>query len=344
MVVKCLKGCPFNLRFSNRSGSDCWQVGSFTELHKNCYRADKNRQAKPENLAKMFMPTLRHTPEMKTKGLIDECKLRLGVHLSKDQAYRAKKRAIEMIQGAANEQYSHLRSYAEELRRSNPNSTVIIQCDTSDVGPVFERIYVCLEACKAAFAYTCRPLIGLDACFLKAQHGGQLMAAVGKDGNNQMIPIAYAVVEAETRDSWQWFLNLLLEDLNSIQQRDWGFISDQQKGLEIAIQNISGDVEHGFCVNHLYANWKKNHPGAEMKEILWLAARATTVPDWQRAMQRMKDLDEKTWTDMMKHPASKWTRSAYRTNTQCDLQVNNMSEAFNKTILDIHDKPYHHIA
>jgi hypothetical protein len=154
-----------------------------------------------------------------------------------------------------------------------------------------------------------------------------------------MIPIAYAVVEAETRDSWQWFLNLLLEDLNSIQQRDWAFISDHQKGLEIAIQNISADVEHRFCVNHLYANWKKNHPGAEMKEILWLAARATTVPDWQRAMQRMKDLDEKAWTDIMKHPASKWTRSAYRTNTQCDLQVNNMCEAFNKTILDIRDKP-----
>jgi len=115
---------------------------------------------------------------------------------------------------------------------------------------------------QVAFAYTCRPLIGLDACFLKGQLGGQLMAAVGKDENNQMIPIAYAVVEAETRDSWQWFLNLLLEDLNSTQQRDWAFISDQQKGLEIAIHNISADVEHRFCVNHLYANWKKNHLGA----------------------------------------------------------------------------------
>jgi len=49
MVVKCLKGCPFNLRFSNRSVSDCWQVGSFTELHNNCYKADKNKQAKTKN-------------------------------------------------------------------------------------------------------------------------------------------------------------------------------------------------------------------------------------------------------------------------------------------------------
>jgi hypothetical protein len=89
---------------------------------------------------------------MKPKALIVECKQKWGVQLSRDQAYRAKKRAIEMLQGAASEQYSHLRSYAEELRRSNRNSTVIIQWDTSENGLIFERIYVCLEACKAAFA------------------------------------------------------------------------------------------------------------------------------------------------------------------------------------------------
>lgn len=86
-----------------------------------------------------------------------------------------------------------------------------------------------MEACKAAFTYTCRPLIGLDACFLKGEYGGQLIAAVGKDGNDQIYPIAYAVVESETRDSWKWFLDLLLEDLNSILPRSYGFISDQQK-------------------------------------------------------------------------------------------------------------------
>lgn len=106
---------------------------------------------------------------------------------------------------------------------------MIIKCDESDGGPVFERIYICLEACKAAFATTCRPLIDLDACFLKGEHGGQLMAAVGKDGNNQMMPIAYVVVESETRDSWKWFFELLLEDLNQILPNQYAFISDQQK-------------------------------------------------------------------------------------------------------------------
>lgn len=39
---------------------------------------------------------------------------------------------------------------------------------------------------------------------------------VGKDENNQMFPIAYVVVEAETKGSWEWFLDLLLKDLNDM--------------------------------------------------------------------------------------------------------------------------------
>lgn len=96
-------------------------------------------------------------------------------------------------------------------------------------GPVFQRMYNCFNACKTAFVTTCRPLIGLDGCFLKGVYGGQLLSAVGKDGNNQMIPIAFAIVEAETKDSWTWFLNLLMEDLNRIETKKWAFILDQQK-------------------------------------------------------------------------------------------------------------------
>jgi hypothetical protein len=166
---------------------------------------------------------------MKPSGLIALAIDKWGVKLSHDQAYRAKRKAIQLIQGAGREQFSHLRTYADELINSNPNKTVIIQCVDSNSGPMFERMYVCLEACKSAFSYTCRPLIGLDACFFKGDYGGQLMAAVGKDGNNQIFPIAYAVVEAETKNSWQWFIKLLLEDLQSISQKPYAFISDQQK-------------------------------------------------------------------------------------------------------------------
>jgi len=48
---------------------------------------------------------------------------------------------------------------------------------------------------------SCRPIIGLDGCFLKGEYGGELLTAVGRDKNDQMLPIAYVVVEVENKDS-----------------------------------------------------------------------------------------------------------------------------------------------
>lgn len=38
-------------------------------------------------------------------------------------------------------------------------------------------------------------------------------------------------MEAETEDSWSWFIGLLLEDLDLLDGRGWVFMSDQQKVL-----------------------------------------------------------------------------------------------------------------
>ena len=93
--------------------------------------------------------------------------------------------------------------------------------------PYFERIYICLKGYKKGFLARCRPIIGLDACHLKTKSGGQLMCAVGRDPNDEYFPFAYAVVEAKTKDSWTWFLNLLLADIRD--SKRWVFISAQQK-------------------------------------------------------------------------------------------------------------------
>ena len=64
---------------------------------------------------------------------------------------------------------------------------------------------------------SCRPIIGLDGCFLKGKYGGELLTAVGREENDQMLPIAFAVVEVENKDSWTWFLELLIEDIGGTQ-------------------------------------------------------------------------------------------------------------------------------
>lgn len=85
------------------------------------------------------------------------------------------------------------------------------------------------DAQAKGFVGNCRPIIGLDCCFLKGPFGGQLMHAVGRDGNNQQYPLAMAVVESELKDSWIWFLELLTDVIGTPADKEWVFISDRQK-------------------------------------------------------------------------------------------------------------------
>ena len=66
----------------------------------------------------------------------------------------------------------------------------------------------------------------MNACFLKSETKGQLMSAVGKDGNNQMFLIASSVVEGENHASWTWFIELLMQDLGISDGLGWTIMSD----------------------------------------------------------------------------------------------------------------------
>ncbi|CAN1170043.1 hypothetical protein LINPERHAP2_LOCUS28760 [Linum perenne] len=54
-----------------------------------------------------------------------------------------------------------------------------------------------------------------------------LLSATGKDGNNQMFPIRWVVVEGENRSSWIWFIELLKGHLGLNDGTGWSVISDQ---------------------------------------------------------------------------------------------------------------------
>ena len=83
--------------------------------------------------------------------------------------------------------------------------------------------------CKAGLEEGCRRIINLDGTFLKHLTSGELLVAVGRDGNNQLFPIAWAVVVVENKDNWKWFLELLEEDLRLGEGRGTVLMSDQHK-------------------------------------------------------------------------------------------------------------------
>ncbi|KAG8370133.1 hypothetical protein BUALT_Bualt14G0085700 [Buddleja alternifolia] len=206
-----------------------------------------------------------------------------------------------------------IRNYCHELKRVDDKAIVILKLTKDGEGTRFQRLYICFSALRDGFRQACRPVIGVDGCFLKSQSGGQLLTVVGLDPNNNIFPISYAIVERETKDSWMWFLNLLDGDLViSENQFKWTFMSDKQKGLIPAFETLFLDSENRFCVRHLHVNMKKDiFGGMAVKNTLWAAVRATKIKEFGTRMEELKEIDELAYDWLVKKPPNQSSRSHF---------------------------------
>ncbi|GJR55052.1 hypothetical protein Tco_1405573 [Tanacetum coccineum] len=60
-------------------------------------------------------------------------------------------------------------------------------------------VYVCLGALKQDFRSCRREILELDGCFMSGPWPGQILTAVRVDANNGIYPVAYDIVEAESK-------------------------------------------------------------------------------------------------------------------------------------------------
>ncbi|KAK9987168.1 hypothetical protein SO802_032119 [Lithocarpus litseifolius] len=100
------------------------------------------------------------------------------------------------------------------------------------------------------------------------------MCVVGKDPNDEYFPFAYAVVEAETKDTWTWFLNLLLADIGD--GKKWVFISDQQKAHSTTIwarHMFKSDGRSDTVLNNMYESFNSIIVKFRSKPIITMAGR-----------------------------------------------------------------------
>jgi transposase-like protein len=115
--------------------------------------------------------------------------------------------------------------------------------------PRFHGLFYCVSAARLGFLQGCRPFIALDGCFIKLTSGAQILAATGRDGNNNIYPIASAVVAKEDTKNWKWFLEQLKEALGGDQGKfgQYTIMSDRQKGLLKAVSTVFPNAPQRFC-------------------------------------------------------------------------------------------------
>ncbi|KAL4361948.1 hypothetical protein GQ457_04G028810 [Hibiscus cannabinus] len=207
---------------------------------------------------------------------------------------------------------------APRLLKSNHGSTVSIQVHRNDVNQaVFFRIYVCFQALKQGWKDGCRPFIGVDGCWLKTAQKGELLVAVGRVANNQMFPIAWAVVEVECASSWRWFLQKLFTDLEHPTGECITLMSDQQKGLVKVLVEDYPNTEYRMCARHL----------------------PTYIEEFDDNLQKLEKLGPTSTEDLLQNHVQHWAKAYFSATPTCDVVDNNMAEAFNAWILDARCKP-----
>nr|XP_043625845.1 uncharacterized protein LOC122597298 [Erigeron canadensis] len=257
--------------------------------------------------------------------------------LSKQKAQRAKRSAQGQLRGDYTRQYNMLRDYVLELHTSNPESTIKLEVEPP-MNPesnerIFKRIYVCLGALKRGFKTAGRELLGLDGAFMSGPFPGQVLTAVSIDSNNGIYPVAYAVVEAETTNSWTWFLECLGDDLDLDRRSNYTFMSDRQKGIIQAIAKVFPCAEHRYCLKHIHENMKLQWRGTAFKNHVWKCASATTVPEFNKCMLDLKNYSEPAYKWLLKIPPQHWARSHFTGRAKSDVLLNNMCEVLNSKLV-----------
>lgn len=146
--------------------------------------------------------------------------------------YMIKKFVIEELFGGHDESYGLLPSYIKVVCETNEDPKTyysFVQFESIPRKNLFSTIFISFAAMWKGFLAGCGPLIRIDGTHLKGNYWGVLSSAVDLDGNNEIFPLAYAIVSVEDKEDSSYFLWNLYNIVMESSKKDWTIISDRQK-------------------------------------------------------------------------------------------------------------------
>jgi len=231
--AKCnKKGCPWHILGSIEGNTGNFIVKTYFPIHK-CFKRTRNKLCTPNWICKTYKDRIMSEPSIRLHQIQGLVQKDYGLYVSKTSCRRAKMKVMNEHISDFIEEFARLYDYAEELKSTNPGTTVVVRTSKNTIPgkEVFQGIYICLGALKSGWMEGCRRIIGFDGAFLKGVCRGELLSCISKDGNNQMYPVAWAVVNKESKDTWSWFIKCIKHDLELTQTEGEGLtvMSDMQK-------------------------------------------------------------------------------------------------------------------
>ena len=93
-----------------------------------------------------------------------------------------------------------------------------------------------------------------DGTFLRCKFGGILLTASSEDGNNQIFPLVFAIVDSKNDVSWTWFFENIRGSFSELV--NLVIVSDRNLSIPKKVLRVFPNVEYCVRTKHLLSNLK----------------------------------------------------------------------------------------
>ncbi|RYQ94230.1 hypothetical protein Ahy_B08g089108 [Arachis hypogaea] len=183
-----------------------------------------------DTIADVISPLVEADPSIKIKSIIAEVQSRFNYTVSYRKAWLAKQKSVAKIIGDWKVSYQTLPIMLKTMTAKMSRSRVQIK-----------RLHV------YSFGH-CKPLVQVDGTHLYGKYRGALLVAIAQDVNKNIVPIAFAIVEGEIADAWEFFLTNLRRYVVIID--GVGIISDRHNSIDAAITHSYSRTEQEYNKNY----------------------------------------------------------------------------------------------
>src|SRR3954467_6339649 len=342
--------CGYMLKASFRKKFNAWVIRSISQAH-TCVTtnmAQDHRKLSHDMICHTIIPLVETDPSLKVKTIISHCVFVFKYRPSYRKAWLAKQKAIEKVYGNWEESYQQLPRYLAALQLYSPGTVSILEtlpAQSQDGTPledngIFHRLFWAFRPCIVGFGF-CKPIIQIDGTWLYGKYKGTLLMAVAQDGNSNIFPIAFALVEGETPAAWGFFLKNLRARVAP--QPNLCLISDRHASIDSAYNNPENGwhnppSKHVYCIRHIAQNFIREIKDKFFKNHLVNAGYALNQPGFQyyRREIALTNPDAGRWIDSIDR--ARWTRS-YDDGARWGHMTTNLVESMNGVFKGIRNLP-----
>ncbi|RYR21366.1 hypothetical protein Ahy_B03g066655 isoform C [Arachis hypogaea] len=220
-----------------------------------------------------------------------------GYKASYKKVWLAKQRVIARIYGDWEESDNELPRWLFTMQMYLPGKIYFKPWPGSADTVMFHRVFWTFSPCVEAFKHY-KPLLSIDGTHLYGKYGGTLLMAIAQDGNANILPIAFAVVEGETKEAWASFLSYLREHVTP--QPGILVISDRHKSIDGTL-NTEGSLWkpphafQAFCTRHIASNFMIHFKNKDLKKVLINAAYLKSQHELAYYFGRLEEMPRSQW-------------------------------------------------